>query len=115
MLSLLTSPLAPFRDWLRSNDQELSYRLAVAGYRKPEDADTFLSLKLLAPIVGILLATFAGAGNFLLYGIILAVLGFFAPDMWLFSAINRRKTRIGHRPGGDQDRRRNKAHSPRAK
>jgi tight adherence protein C len=25
----------------------------------------------------------------------LAVLGFFAPDMWLFSAINRRKTRIG--------------------
>src|ERR1039458_7791963 len=50
VLSLLTSPLAPFRDWLRSNDQELSYRLAVAGYRKPEDADTFLSLKLLAPM-----------------------------------------------------------------
>jgi tight adherence protein C len=25
----------------------------------------------------------------------LAVLGFFAPDMWLFNAINRRKTRIG--------------------
>jgi tight adherence protein C len=95
VLSLLTSPLAPFRDWLRSNDQELSYRLAVAGYRKPEDADTFLSLKLLAPIVGILLATFAGASNFLLYSIILAVLGFFAPDMWLFTAIKRRKTRIG--------------------
>jgi tight adherence protein C len=69
--------------------------LAVAGYRKPEDADTFLSLKLLAPIVGVLLATFAGAGNFLLYSIILAVLGFFAPDMWLFTAIKRRKTRIG--------------------
>lgn len=95
VLSLLTRPLAPFRDWLRSNDQELSYRLAVAGYRKPEDADTFLSLKLLAPIVGILLGTFAGASNFFLYSIILAVLGFFVPDMWLFNAINRRRTRIG--------------------
>jgi tight adherence protein C len=93
--ALVTSPLAPFRDWLRSNDEELSYRLGVAGYRKPGDADTFLSLKLLGPVVGILLATFAGASNFLLYGIILAVLGFFAPDMWLFNAISRRKAKIG--------------------
>jgi tight adherence protein C len=74
--------------WLRA-------RWHLAGYRKPEDADTYLSLKLLGPIVGILLATFAGAQNFLLYSIFLAVAGFFAPDMWLFSAISRRKTKIG--------------------
>jgi tight adherence protein C len=95
VLALVTSPLAPFRNWLRSNDEELSYRLGVAGYRKPEDADTFLSLKLLAPVVGILLATFAGASNFLLYSIILAVVGFFVPDMWLFNAMSRRKAKIG--------------------
>jgi tight adherence protein C len=92
--AMVTRPLAPFRDWLRSNDEELSYRLSLAGYRKPEDADTFLNLKLLAPVVGILLATFAG-GNFLLYSILLAVAGFFVPDMWLFSAISRRKAKIG--------------------
>lgn len=94
MLALVTRPLAPFRNWLRSNDEELTYRLSVAGYRKPEDADTFLSLKLLGPIVGILLATFAGASSFLLYGGILAVVGFFVPDMWLFNAISRRKAKI---------------------
>jgi tight adherence protein C len=95
MLALVTRPLAPFRDWLRSNDQELSFRLSVAGYRKPEDADTFLSVKLLAPIVGVILATFGGAQNFLLYAIFLAVVGFFVPDLWLFYAIAKRKEKIG--------------------
>lgn len=95
VLALITRPLAPFRNWLRSNDEELTYRLGLAGYRKPEDADTFLSLKLLAPVVGILLATFGGVQNFLLYSILLAVAGFFVPDMLLFNAISRRKTKIG--------------------
>jgi tight adherence protein C len=95
MLALVTRPLAPFRDWLRSNDEELSFRLSVAGYRKPEDADTFLSVKLLAPIVGVMLATFGGAQNFLLYAIFFAVVGFFVPDLWLFYAIAKRKEKIG--------------------
>ena len=95
VLSFITSPLAPFRNWLRSNDEELSYRLSLAAYRKPEDVETFLSLKLLAPILGVLLATFAGAQNFLLYGLLFAVAGFFVPDMWLFYAISKRKTKIG--------------------
>jgi tight adherence protein C len=95
VFALVTRPLAPFRNWLRSNDEELSYRLALAGYRKPEDADTFLSLKLLAPIVGVLLATFGGAQNFILYALFLAVAGFFVPDMLLFYAIGQRKTKIG--------------------
>ena len=94
VLALITSPLAPFRNWLRSNDEQLSYRLALAGYRKPEDADTFLSLKLLAPVVGILLASFGGAQNFFLYSLFLGVGGFFVPDLWLFNAISRRKVRI---------------------
>ena len=32
--SLLTQPLAPFRDWLKSRDDELAYRLGVAGLSK---------------------------------------------------------------------------------
>jgi tight adherence protein C len=94
LLSFLTRPLAPFRNWLRSHDEELSYRLSLAGYRKPEDADTFLSFKLLGPVVGILLATFGGAGNFLLYALILGVTGFFAPDIFLFNVVGRRKVKI---------------------
>ena len=95
LLALITRPLAPFRNWLKSNDAELAYRLSLAGYRKPEDADTFLSLKLLCPIVGILLATFAGPSDMLIYALFLGVAGYFLPDMLLFYAINKRKTKIG--------------------
>jgi len=94
-LQMITRPLAPFRDWLRSRDSELSYRLGLAGFRNPGDTDTFLSCKLLGPIVGILLATFAGADDFLFAALILAVVGFFAPDIFLFRAIARRKAKIG--------------------
>ena len=94
LFSLLTQPLAPFRDWLRSRDEELTYRLSVAGYRKPEDVDTFLSAKLLAPVVGILLATFTGRDNMLLWSLLLGAAGFFAPDVFLISAMNRRKSKL---------------------
>ncbi len=94
LLTVVTRPLAPFRKWLRSNDEELSFRLSLAGFRKPEDTDTFLSLKLLAPIVGVLLATFAGAQNFIFYALFLAVAAFFVPDMLLFYAISQRKAKI---------------------
>ena len=96
MLAVITRPLSPFRNWLKSNDEELSYRLGLAGFRKPEDADTFLTLKLLSPIVGILVATFiAPLHDLILYGLILGVASFFLPDMLLFYMINQRKIRIG--------------------
>ena len=94
LLSLLTQPLAPFRDWLRSRDDELAYRLGVAGFRKPEDIDTFLSAKLLAPVVGVLLATFTGRDNMLLWSLLLGAAGFFAPDLFLISAMSRRKSKL---------------------
>ena len=93
--SMLTQPLAPFRDWLRSHDQELSYRLGLAGYRKPEDTETYLSVKLLAPVVGILLATFAPPENILLYALFLGAGAFFVPDVFLFYKISKRKNKIG--------------------
>jgi len=94
-VELLTRPLAPFRDWLRSRDDELAYRLSLAGFRNPGDVDTFLSCKILGPVIGILLATFAGADEFLYAALLLGVAGFFAPDMYLFRAIGRRKAKIG--------------------
>jgi tight adherence protein C len=94
LFSTITRPLAPFRDWLRSRDDELAYRLGLAGFRRPEDTDTFLSCKILAPIVGILLATFTGANNFLFMAVLFGVAGFFAPDIFLFAKIGKRKTKI---------------------
>jgi tight adherence protein C len=94
IFAVITRPLAPFRDWLRSRDDELSYRLGLAGFRKPEDTDTFLSCKILAPILGVLLATFTGANNFLFMALLFGVACFFAPDIFLFTRIAKRKTRI---------------------
>jgi tight adherence protein C len=94
LFSVLTRPLAPFRDWLRSRDDQLSYRLGIAGFRKPEDADTFLSCKLLMPILGVLIATFVGSDNFLFIALLCGVAGYFVPDLFLFHKIGKRKTKI---------------------
>jgi len=93
--SVITRPLAPFRDWLRARDEDLAYRLGVAGYRRPEDVNTFLTFKILMPVLGVLLATFAGADNFFFVALILGVGFFFAPDMFLFNVISRRKLKVG--------------------
>lgn len=95
LLALLSAPLAPLRSLLRSNDEELEYRLSSAGYRRPEDAETYLSAKLLAPVFGVVLATFAGPQNLLIFGLGMGAAGYFAPDLFLFYAINRRKTKFG--------------------
>ena len=94
--AVVTRPLAPFRDWLRSRDNELIYRLTLAGFRNPGAADTFLSFKLLCPLAGLLLSTFFwGTGNFFFIALLLLVGGFFVPDMFLFRAIGQRKLKIG--------------------
>ena len=94
LLALISAPLAPLRNLLRSNDDELEYRLSIAGYRRPEDAQNYLTAKLLAPVAGVLLATFTGAQNLLVFGLALGAAGFFAPDLFLFYSINKRKTKI---------------------
>lgn len=94
LLATITRPLAPFREWLRSRDQELAFRLSIAGFRQPQDVDTFLSCKLLGPVVGVLLATFFGSSNFFFLALLLGVAGFFAPDIYLFTAMGKRKAKI---------------------
>src|SRR5271166_5212807 len=94
LISIISSPLAPLRDWLRSNDEDLAHRLSVAGFRRPQDVETYLSSKLLAPVLGVLLATFTGTSNIITYGLILGAAGFFAPDIFLFYAIGKRKTKL---------------------
>jgi len=91
---LLLKPLEPFRDWLRSSDQNLAERLSVAGYRHPEDVDTYLTCKLLCPALGILLATFVGRSNILFFGLLFLAAGFYAPDFFLTYVTGRRKNKL---------------------
>jgi tight adherence protein C len=94
LISVISTPLAPLRNWLRSSDEELTYRLSIAGYRRPQDVETYLSAKLLAPVVGVLLATLTGTENPFFYSLILGAAAFFAPDVLLFYAIGRRKAKL---------------------
>ena len=95
VLSYLTRPLLPFRRLLHQKGEvELAYRLSIAGYREPGDIETFLNAKLLCPVLGVLLATFSGTDNMLPLGLVLAAVGFFAPDFFLIHAISRRKRAI---------------------
>ncbi len=95
VLSYLTRPLLPFRRLLRrQGENELAYRLRLAGFREPGDIETFLNAKLLCPVLGVLLATFTGRDNMFPLGLVLAAVGFFAPDLFLIRAISRRKRAI---------------------
>lgn len=95
MLASLTLPLSPFRRMLAQKGQEdLAYRLNVAGFRHPGDVDTFLNAKLLCPVLGVLLATFTGSSNILPAGLVLGALGYFAPDLYVSYAKNKRKNVI---------------------
>lgn len=95
MLAYINRPLVPLRRLIRlEGDEDLVYRLSLAGYREPQDVDTFLDAKLLCPVLGVLLATFTGGSNLLVYGLVFAALGFFAPDLFLIRATSRRKRAI---------------------
>jgi tight adherence protein C len=96
ILSSITQVIKPLRGILRlQEDEDLIYRLSVAGYRQPGDADTFLNAKLLCPVLGVLAATFTGSSNVLICSLIFGALGYFAPDLFLLRATSKRKKAIG--------------------
>jgi len=56
ILSFISRPLGPFRRMFRlEGDEDLVYRLSLAGYRESQDIQTFLDAKLLCPVLGVLL------------------------------------------------------------
>jgi tight adherence protein C len=95
MFSLVSRPLNPVRGMVgMRGDEDLGFRLRLAGYREPEAVDIFLNIKLLCPVLGILAATFTGGSNLILCSIIFGAGGFFAPDLYLLNAISKRKQAI---------------------
>jgi tight adherence protein C len=93
--SYVTRRLQPLRRLLGlKGDEALADRLSLAGYREPENLDTFLNAKLLGPAVGVLLASFAGRNNLLFTALVLGAAGFFAPDLFLARVIKHRKRAV---------------------
>lgn len=89
----ITSLFNPFRGLVSGFDQDLSYKLTLAGFRKPEHVEIFTAVKLLLPIVGIVMGTFF-ASNMVTAVLVGAVAGFFLPDLVLSYLVTRRQTNI---------------------
>jgi tight adherence protein C len=85
----------PLRGLLGSRqDPELVRRLASAGYRKSVHADMYYLARILLPAVAALLGLLFIRANAFFWIVVLAATGFMAPDLWLMSAMSRRRDRI---------------------
>jgi tight adherence protein C len=91
--TLVTGFLKPLRDLITSNDEDLAYRLSLAGLRKPEHIEIYTASKMLLPILALVAASFSG-DNMLMVALIGVVVGFFGPDMVVTQLVQRRKDSI---------------------
>lgn len=89
----ITDLFKPVRGLVTGFDQDLAYKLTLAGFRKPEHVEIFTAAKLLLPLAGITAGSFFGSNMIaaVLFG---AVGGFFLPDMVLSYLVSRRQTNI---------------------
>ncbi|MCL5263257.1 MAG: type II secretion system F family protein [Acidobacteria bacterium] len=77
---------------IASNDK-LAKRFAAAGMRKPDAAEMYLTVRILAPILGVIAGTFVHTNTFLAI-VVLAAAGYLGPDLWLERQIKSRRHRI---------------------
>lgn len=84
-------------------DDSVRDGLSEAGYRGPNAVALFLGSKILfaagLPLIFFLVMTMFGnpfAGQGLIWGIALGVIGFYLPTLWLWDASNKRKLEIQH-------------------
>jgi tight adherence protein C len=89
----ITSIFKPIRSVVSGSDEDMSYKLTLAGFRKTEHIEIFTATKMLLPVVAIVGATFCG-DNMIAVILVGAVLGFMAPDMVLSKLISRRQQGI---------------------
>jgi len=94
--SRYTEWFAPLRKLLGfANDDELTRRMAAAGYREPVYVELFYTVKLLGPVLAGLIAGFLLHGpNVFIWFMMLAAVGFLGPDFWLTSAVAKRREKI---------------------
>ncbi len=89
----VTSVFKPIRGLVSGSDENMAYRLALAGFRKPGHIEIFTATKMLLPVLAIGAGTFFGS-NMLAAILVGAVLGFMTPDLVLTRLISRRQESI---------------------
>jgi tight adherence protein C len=90
---MVTGAFKPVRHLISGSDEDLGYRLTLAGFRKAEHVEIYVATKMLLPVAGIVVGSFFGhnmAGAIL----VCVVAGFFAPDLVLTRLISRRQDKI---------------------
>jgi tight adherence protein C len=91
----LAKPLGWVRSLFSQQQNPVTVRrLANAGYRQPAHVDIFLGARLATPALLCIVVSLLIQESLIVFLIIAAVLGFFAPDFWLAGAIKRRNVRI---------------------
>jgi len=93
MASDLTGTLKPIQALISGSDEDLEYRLMLAGFRKAEHVQVYTTLKILLPILGIVVGTFFGE-NMIVAILAGVVIGFFGPDLVLSQLVSRRQESI---------------------
>lgn len=91
--SQVTGLLQPVRGLISGSDEDLEYKLTLAGFRKPEHVEIFTAAKLLLPVVGIVGGTFFG-DNMITAILVGGIGGFFLPDLVLSRLVTRRQDQI---------------------
>jgi len=89
----VTNLFSPVRGLVSGFDQDLAYKLTLAGFRKPEHVEIYTAIKLLLPLAGIIIGTFFSS-NLVLAVILGGVGGFFLPDLVLSYLVTRRQEQI---------------------
>ncbi len=89
----VTSIFKPIRSVVSGSDEDMSYKLTLAGFRKAEHIEIFTATKMLLPVVAIIAASFFGE-NMMAAILVGVVLGFMAPDVVLTQLTSRRKEGI---------------------
>jgi len=94
-VDLLAKPLSVIRSLFSQQQNPVTIRrLANAGYRQPAHVDIFLGARLAVPATLCTIVVLVVQESVVLFLVVAAVLGFFAPDFWLAEAIKRRRARI---------------------
>lgn len=87
--------IEPVRGLLGSKqDPEMVRRLATAGYRRGVHADLFFMSKLAMPLIAGLACFLLVRQNAFFWVVIMAVVGFLLPDLWLTQVMSSRQDRI---------------------
>lgn len=91
----ITGFFKPIRSVVSGSDEDMSYKLTLAGFRKAEHIEIFTATKMLLPVLAIVVGSFFG-DNMIAAILVGAVLGFLAPDFVLTYLISRRQESIRH-------------------